>query len=84
MKIEITSLITEKRTVRGKDGKEYTFYTQQAFFHNGGKYPEAFKLTLKEDSPLSVGFYTIAPASFYVDKYGALSIRRNLLLIDTK
>lgn len=84
MKIEITSTHTDKRTVRGKDGKEYTFFNQQAFFHNGGKYPTAFMLTIREESPLSIGFYTIAPDSFYVDKYGTLSLRRNLLLLDSK
>lgn len=81
-KIEIKS--TETKLVQGtsqKSGKAYSFHTQQAYAHVEGKaYPVEFRITLDNGAPsFSVGAYTIAPSSFYVDKFGNLSISPKLV-----
>lgn len=81
-KIEIKS--TELKLVQGtsqKSGKAYSFHTQQAYAHVEGKaYPVEFRLTIDNgSSAFPVGNYTIAPSSFYVDKFGNLSISPKLV-----
>jgi len=81
-KIEIKS--TELKLIQGtsqKSGKAYSFHTQQAYAHVEGKaYPVEFKLTIDNGaSAFATGLYTIAPSSFYVDKFGNLSISPKLV-----
>ena len=80
-KVEIKS--TELKLVQGtsnKTGKPYSFQTQQAYAHVQGKpYPVEFRLTVDNGvSAHAPGFYTIASASFYVDKFGNLSLSPKL------
>jgi len=81
-KIEIKS--PELKLVQGtsqKSGKAYSFHTQQAYAHVEGKpYPVEFRITIENGhSGHAVGSYTIAPSSFYVDKFGNLSISPKLV-----
>lgn len=81
MRIEVKS--EELKLVSGKSqrsGKEYSFHTQQAYAHITGKpYPVEMKLTIdKGCSAFPIGNYTLREDSFYIDKYGNLTLSPKL------
>lgn len=83
MKIEITGT-PKTRSGRSKSGNDYSITTQQAYLHNGNKYPTEMSIQIEsERQSYSFGMYELPMTSdnFYVDKYGSLSISRNLKLI---
>jgi hypothetical protein len=80
--IEIAS--TEIKTRNGvsqRTGNNYSMREQTGYLHKQGEpYPEKIKITLDENMPpYRIGTYTLAPASFYVDKYDSLAVRPVLL-----
>jgi len=82
LKLEVKS--QELKLVQGvskRSGKEYSFHTQQAYAHVAGKsYPVECTLTIdKGESAYALGMYTLAPDSYYVDKYGNLGLSPKLL-----
>lgn len=84
MHIEITTAEVNTRTVRSKkDGKEYTFYTQEAWLHDGtSPYPSrSFVPLLDAASGYRPGRYSLAADALFVDRFGALSLRRNYRLV---
>ena len=84
MKIEIVSAeIREQSGVSQKTGKNYHIRKQQAFAHlEGQKYPVAFVLNVPNDrQPYLPGFYSIDDTTFYVDKFGGLSVSQEIKLV---
>ena len=81
IKIEVTS--TELRAKRGtaKSGKPYSFREQTAFAHLAGKpYPVEFKVIRNDDEgAYAPGFYTLAPDSVFVDRFGSLGLSARLV-----
>ena len=72
MKILVKSDQVNVRTVKGKNGRDYTFRTQLAALDNGGDFPQPFPLRLEEKQPAyAPGEYTIdVDKSIYVDTSG--------------
>lgn len=86
MKIEICDTKVSARTVKAKDGKEYTFYTQEGFYHDGVS-PYPVRCVVPVDSLSSaypVGWYTLSDKSLYVDKYGNISLARRFHLVSVE
>ena len=84
MKIEIFQddvKIEHKSGVSAKTGKPYNIYNQRAYFHSpDSKFPLAFKLDLEQGQPpYEAGIYTLDDSSFYVDRFGSLSMRPKLI-----
>lgn len=83
MRIEIVSTEIESRTVRSKkDGKEYTFYTQEGFYHDpSSRYPVVCRIPVDGPSAAhSPGMYRLASDALFVDRFGNLAIRRRFAL----
>lgn len=83
MKIEITGS-AQTRSGRSQGGRDYSITTQQAYLHNGNPYPTEMKIQVENEmNAYAKGMYDLPVNSdnFYVDKYGALSLARNLKLI---
>lgn len=86
IKIEVTSNeVKHKSGTSQKTGKPYDIPEQEAwgYFHDQeGKphpHPQKVRLGLDKDQPAySVGIYTLAPESLYVDRFGQISIRARL------
>jgi len=52
-------------------------YTQKAYMHNGGAFPQEIKLTFDSlPEALTVGKYELLPVSYKAGKYGDLEIDR--------
>lgn len=83
MKIEIVDKEVKQRVVRSKnDGKEYTFYTQEAYLHDGSAYPtRCFVPVSDAASAYRVGWYRLAPSALVVDRFGNLALRRRFGLV---
>lgn len=92
MKVQIMSC--ELKPVNGtsaKTGKPYSFRKQEGYaFTVDSKtgqphpYPLRFEITIDNDqSPYPVGHYTVSETSFYVDRYGKLSLSPRLEPIRT-
>lgn len=84
MKIEIASTEVQKRTVRSKkDGKEYTFYTQEGFYHDGhSPYPTRCNIPVADAaSAYPVGMYRVADKSLFIDRFGNLALQRRFGLV---
>jgi len=84
MRLEIKSM--ELKLVQGKSqrsGKDYSFHTQQAYAHLAGKpYPVECRVNVDAgQSAFALGFYTLKPESFYVDKFGNLGLSPKLELV---
>jgi len=82
MKIEITGR-PQTRSGRSQGGRDYSITTQQAYLHNGNPYPTEMKIQVENEmNAYAVGMYELPVNSdnFYVDKYGALAVARNLKL----
>lgn len=84
LKIEINEIdgkINNKQVVSKSTGEVLTFREQTAYIYNGGVYPEKFIIQLdKDDSPYSVGFYTLDDSSFSVGDFGSLKIKKPKLI----
>lgn len=82
IKIEVASAeVFTKSGIAAKSGKPYTIREQEAFAYvtdrNGQpqKYPAKIRINLNDDqAPYAVGNYTISPSSFYVDRFGGLTL----------
>lgn len=84
IRIEVKSATCTERSVTIKAGpragqiasfKEQVAYASLLDRDGSAKpYPTEVKLTV--DQPYAVGMYTLAPASFYVDKFGGLVMGR--------
>ena len=76
LNIEIDSPDVDVRSGTSKNGQPYSIRNQNAWLHNGKKYPTEFKVRLQDGQvAYPVGKYTVDPSSFYVDQYGSLSLR---------
>jgi hypothetical protein len=66
----------EKRVFKNKEtGDERVTWSQKAYMHNGGAFPQEFKIEHKELSDvLEVGDYNISPESYQANKYGKLEL----------
>lgn len=80
MKIEVVDTEVKTRSFRSKDGKDLTFREQMAWLHQDEKYPASFRLSLGDQPALEPGFYVLGSGSFFVDRFGGLSLKRVLLL----
>lgn len=87
MKIEITTAeIVTKSGISKRTGQPYTMYEQAGYLHQDGQpYPTPLKLTLEKNAqghalPYAPGYYTLAPQSFYVDRFGSLACRPVLMV----
>lgn len=74
---------TAVETKKGKSqrtGNDYVLHQQEAYVHNGHRFPERFVIApqLVEDKPVPypVGKYVICPSSFKVSEYGELELSR--------
>lgn len=84
IKIEVLSTEVNTKTVQRKtDGKSFTFHEQDAYAFvvdkdgKAQKYPVRMVVTLDDkQEPYRPGFYALAPATLYVDKFGALTVGR--------
>lgn len=86
MKIEIVSSEVFSRTVRSKkDGKDYTFYTQEAYLHDGSTYPTRFYVHVSGPAAAySPGWYNLAGSSYFVDRFGNLALSRRFSLVSVE
>ncbi len=85
MKIEIFDTEVKERTVRSKkDGKEYTFYTQEGFYHDGtSPYPTRCNIPVSSlSAAYRPGVYRVADNSVYVDRFGNLGLQRRFALVE--
>mgnify|MGYP003377867660 CR=1 FL=1 len=82
IKIEIETADTKTKSgVSARTGKPYSMREQRGYAYtvdqNGkpNKYPSTLTLTLRDDqAPYQPGFYTLAPASLYTNKFDQLEI----------
>lgn len=76
IKIEITG---NQRTVNLKDGRSFPVQEAYAVLPNA-KYPSRCEIAPpKGAQPYSAGIYTLSPDSFYVDRFGSLTLSPKLL-----
>lgn len=82
MRIEIqsTDLFTKSGNAK-TTGKPYSIRKQDAWAHiEGQPYPVRISFNLEDNAaPYQIGMYVLDERSFYVDKFGNLSIGRLLL-----
>lgn len=82
IKIEVVSAeVATKSGTSSRTGKPYSIREQVGYAHvtdRAGapkKFPVEIKVPLSDDqTPYAPGFYTVAPCSFYVDRFGGLTI----------
>ncbi len=82
IKIEVSSDVVETRSgISARNNKPYSMREQEAYAHTVdrdgviSKYPQKIKVTLRDNQPpYAPGFYTVAPESFYVDRFDSLSL----------
>jgi hypothetical protein len=81
MKIEIGNTEVNERTVTSQKG-DFTVREQEAFLHDPKvKYPTRFTVQLgKDTSAFQPGIYQLTESSFYVNRFGQLSLKRELAL----
>ena len=81
--IEIQSFEVQSKTVRSKrDGKEYTFFHQEAWLHNGSSYPtRCFIPVSSATSGYYPGRYSLADDAYFIDRFGNLSLSRRFSLV---
>ena len=84
IKVEDVAVETKSGTSQ-KSGKAYSIREQTAWglFHDqNGKvqpHPQRIRVTLDDQQPpYPVGVYTLAPESFYPDRFGQITIRAKL------
>lgn len=82
IKIEIPSntVVKPKQGTARATGKPYSFREQTAFAHLPDKaYPVECKVVVDDgDTVYPPGFYTLAPSSVYVDRFGGLALSARL------
>jgi hypothetical protein len=80
LKIEVfqEDVTVNGRNIPPKDGKPgRTFYEQTAYVYLGGKFPVQMKLQVRDPSqPYAAGEYEIDSASFTVNNFGGLELKR--------
>ncbi|BCX89517.1 hypothetical protein MIN45_P1890 [Methylomarinovum tepidoasis] len=88
IEIEVKSSHVETRTVRPRNGDPFDVYEQEAYARTYGPdgkprpYPERIRIALEStSSPWPVGTYILHPASLYVNRFGDLSISRQIRLM---
>ena len=86
LKIEIKSTSVNRRS-GVKEGRSWEMFEQVGYVHgmDGFDYPPRIVFTV--DGPAQAypaGFYELAPASFYSDKYGKLALGRLVLVAQRK
>ncbi|MCK9283976.1 MAG: G5P family DNA-binding protein [Rhodocyclaceae bacterium] len=92
IKIEVKSVeIAVKNGTSARTGKPYSIREQEAWAYttdrkgNPHPYPQRIRLNLEDDAPAySVGFYTLSPGSFYVDRFNGLALGPVLTPIASK
>ncbi len=86
LKIEIfpENVRVETRNIAGKEDRPgRTIYEQIAYAHLGGKFPIEMKLTLEKDQePYAAGIYTPHSASYVVNNFGGLELKRFGMVLD--
>lgn len=83
MKIEIvTDKVTVKSGTSQRTQKPYTIHKQEGFlFTEGAKYPVRFEFNLAVGATAyAPGMYKLDESSFFVDRFGALSLSGQLVL----
>ena len=84
MKIEIvTDKVTVKSGTSQRTQKPYSINKQEGFlFTEGAKYPVRFEFNLADGATAyAPGFYKLDESSFFVDRFGALSLSGQLVLL---
>jgi hypothetical protein len=88
IRIEVKSLKVDEVSGTSKAGKPYHIRKQTGWAHTydasgtQNPYPEKIEFNLAENqAPFALGVYTIAPESFYVGDFNALSIGRLILTL---
>lgn len=78
MKIEIKSADIQNKSGTSKQGKPYSINEQTAYVHLEGKaYPVEMRFALQDGAgAYAPGFYVPTDASFFVDRFGQLSLGR--------
>ena len=81
MKIEVVKW-DAKQVVSKKTGEIFNLKEVEGYVHGLGKYPTQVKFTPpKGHEPPVPGMYTIAPSSYFVDRFGSLQLRSSLELV---
>ncbi|MBV7415128.1 single-stranded DNA-binding protein [Aeromonas sp. sif2433] len=84
MKIEIVSdKVTVKSGTSQRTQKPYSIHKQEGFlFTEGAKYPVRFEFNLADGATaFAPGMYKLDESSFFVDRFGALSLSGQLVLL---
>ena len=82
IKIEVsTDAVITRSGISARTNKPYSIREQEAYAHTVdrdgviSKYPQRIKITLGDNqAPYPPGLYTVAPESFYVDRFDSLSL----------
>lgn len=83
MKIEIVSSTVKNKSGTSAANKPYSINKQEGFlFTEGAKYPVRFEFNLADGATaFAPGMYSLCESSYYVDRYGALSLSGQLVLV---
>lgn len=83
MKIEIVTSTIKNKSGTSAAGKPYSINKQEGFlFTEGAKYPVRFEFNLADGATaFAPGMYKLDESSFYVDRFGALSLSGQLVLL---
>lgn len=75
--IEVTDKVITKNVTRKSDGKPFSIPEQECWAHlPGQQYPtRVIRSVGNGNQPLHAGRYTLAPTSFYVDKFGNIAVK---------
>ena len=75
--IEVTGNVQTKTVARKSDGKVFNIPEQECWAHlPGQQYPTRLIRSVGNGAqPLKAGRYTIAPTSFFVDRFGNLGVK---------
>lgn len=79
IRIEILSEEVFVSRAMSKDGRPLEFHKQNVFVHLGEKYPVRARIRIEPGKPYAPGIYTLAPNSFWVDRYGELRMNPRLV-----
>lgn len=81
LKVEVQSDEVTSRAITSKDGKPLTIRNQNAYIHGLEGYPQRIQLSLWDRPGYAVGFYTISPESYRVNRFNNLELTRSLVLV---
>ncbi|WP_324042579.1 single-stranded DNA-binding protein [Aeromonas caviae] len=83
MKIEIVTSTVKNKSGTSAAGKPYSINKQEGFlFTEGAKYPVRFEFNLADGATaFAPGMYSLCESSFYVDRFGALAVSGQLVLV---